>query len=208
MPFRIGDHEFLELGVPAPLSRTSKRNRKPIANAEPPPFLAGCVREPATTDAAKVLVHGTFCGHGEPTYTVFDIVIDGQERLDVVTFFVDDDEDEETDAEAEDMDDEDSNAAIVLARPVGTDGPWLVIFSHEWMDEYGNLQAPDEPHWHEFDDDEKEEVAETAQASTLAIGFEYPPDADSLNGFSWLAIDAWPDDNEDDPYVIVSIETA
>lgn len=199
--FRIGNHEFLEPGAEAPLSRTSAKRRSPISRAEPPPFLAGFTREPATSLASKVLVQGTFCGHGEPTYTVFDIVINGQDRLDVVTFFAGDEEDDD-DPEAEGQD-----AVLVLARPCGTKGDWLVVFSEEWRDESGDIHVPDEPELHAFDEEEEDEVAETAQAALLSIGFEYPPDADSLKEFSWLALDAWPDDHEDEPYVLVSTET-
>ncbi len=199
--FRIGDHEFLEVGENAPLSRVNAKNRKPIARAEPPPFLTGFTREPASTLASKVLVQGTFCGHGEPTYTVFDIVINGHDRLDVVTFFAGDEEDDD-DPEAEGQD-----AVLVLARPCGVKGDWLVVFSEEWRDESGDIHVPDAPELHAFDDEEEEEVSETAQPALLSIGFEYPPDADSLNEFSWLALDAWPDDHDDEPYVLVSTET-
>lgn len=198
-PFRIGDHTFDDSGKAAPLSRIKQKNRSPIANAEPPPFLGGCVRE-AKSLASSVLVKGTFCGHGEPTYTVFDIVVDGADRLDVVTFF-------EGDEDEEDGDEGEQEAAVVLVRPCGGTGPWLVVYSVEWRDESGDLYPPSEPEWHTFDEEEAADVMETAEPSLVSIGFEYPPDADSLGEFSWLAIDAWPDGNEDDPFVLVSVET-
>lgn len=200
-PFRIGDHQFIDSSETAPLSRVNRKNRKPIANAQPPGFLAGFVREPATSEASSVLAKGTFCGHGEPTFTVFDIVIGGHERLDVATSFIMEDEDEGDD------DEEGRDAALVMVRPCGTKGPWLVVFSEEWRDESGDLYPPDEPDLRELDEDDEADVMEVAQPALISIGFEYPPDADALGEFSWLAIDAWPDDNEGDPYVLVSTET-
>lgn len=196
-PFRLGNHEFIPSGEDAPLSRISKKNKKPIAGATPPPFLAGFTREPATTQAAKIIKTGVFCGHGEPTFTVFDIVIDGQDYLDVITFFSE---------EAEE--DEEANAEAVIARVRGTKGPWLVIYSSEWINDYGDLELPTEPQFQTFKSEEDEEVMDAAEPSRVAIGFEYPADADNVNAISWLAVDAWPDDHEGDPFVLVSMETA
>lgn len=206
-PFTLGDHTFDDSGKAAPLSRTKRKGKRPIAGAQPPPFLAGFVREPATSEASKVLVQGTFCGHGEPTFTVFDVVIGGHERLDVVTFFESETNEDKPEDEDEDGESEGEDAAAVLVRPCGETGPWLVIYSREWKNEYGDLYPPDAPEWHTFDADEEQDVAETAQPALVSIGFEYPPDADSINEFSWIAVDAWPDGNEGDPYVLVSDET-
>ncbi len=205
-PFTLGNHTFDDSGKPAPLSRTHRQAKRPIPGAQAPPFLASFVREPATSEASKVLVQGTFCGHGEPTFTVFDVVIGGHERLDVVTFF-ESEPDPEGDDPDEDDDESGQDAAAVLVRPCGGSGPWLVIYSREWKDDYGDLYPPDTPEWHTFDAEEEQDVMETAQAALVSIGFEYPPDADSINDFSWIAIDAWPDGNEGDPFVLVSDET-
>ena len=199
-PFTLGDHAFDDSGKAAPLSRLNRKNRRPIQNAAPPPFLSGFTRQPPTSPAAAVLVQGTFCGHGEPTYTVFDVVIGMHERLDVVTFF-DEDAEEEDDAE------DGRSAAAVLVRPTGETGPWLVIYSEMWRDEGGDLYPPDSPEWKTFDEEEERDVMETAEPSRVAIGFEYPSDADSINEFSWIAIDAWPDGHKGEPYVLVSVET-
>lgn len=196
-PFRLGNHEFMTGNEAAPLSRISAKNKKPIAGATPPPFLAGFVREPASTDAAKVLKTGAFCGHGEPTFTVFDIIIDGEDHFDVITFFAEDADD-----------DEEANAEAVIARVRGSKGPWLVVYSSEWINDYGDLELPAEPQFQTFKPEEDEEVMDAAEPSRLAIGFEYPPDADGINEISWLAIDAWPDSHKGDPFVLVSIETA
>ena len=44
----------------------------------PPDYLEGKVSEPAEDRPAKLLLDGKWCGHGEPSYGVFDIEHKGE----------------------------------------------------------------------------------------------------------------------------------
>ncbi|MBX3362578.1 MAG: hypothetical protein KF912_05440 [Phycisphaeraceae bacterium] len=198
-PFTLGDHTFLDPGQTGSLSRFKTKYRAPIANAPPPGFLAGYTRSPAASDASRILITGEFCGHGEPTFTVFDIVINGKDHLDIATYFSEDENEEE--------DDEPREAGIIIARARAAKGPWLVVFSEEWRDEHGDMHVPQTPELKTFDPEEESQVMEVAQPGFLSIGFEYPCDAGAIDEISWIAVDACPEGDEDGPYFLVSTET-
>jgi hypothetical protein len=181
--FKLGNHEFYLPTERAPLSRWTQKKRAPIAGAQSPSFLTGFTREPATSKSAKELLKGKFCGHGEPTYTVFDIVCDGHDELDAL---------------ARTHPDPD----LVLVRVPGNSGPWLVIFDLAWCDE----GVPKEPQWHTLDEETEIGVKEVTGRAFLSIGFEYPCDADDVNSISWLTIDVWPQGHSGTPVVLVDRE--
>jgi hypothetical protein len=193
--FRLGNHEFCLPGERAPLSRLKPKERAPIAGAQPPTFLTGCVREPATSQSAQELLKGEFCGHGEPTFTVFDIVCDGHEELDVLLWMPENEDD------GPDPD-------LILARAPGAHGPWLVVFDRAWCDEAGVGRLPESPQWRTLDHETEAQAGEAAERASLSIGFEYPCDADGINVITWLAIHAWPRDHSGAPVVLVDREWA
>jgi hypothetical protein len=71
-----------------------------------------------------------WAGHGEPTYTVFDIEIDGSRELEIAV----ESDDESLHDEVEEADEEDEGPMIrrVPARAPGSDGPWTVIHDVAW----------------------------------------------------------------------------
>lgn len=172
---KLGDHQFYTPEQNAPLSRMFAEKRQ-ILGMPPPSFLKGIAREATkASPAAKALYKGEFCGHGEPTMGIFDIVIDGEEVLDVCAAIDPDDEDQEF------------NLPLLVVRKPG--GEWIAIFRREWeenratlegvertplsKEELASLNAPDEP-----------------MRMRVSIGFEYPADANSPDCVTWLTIDA------------------
>lgn len=49
----------------------------------PPDYLRGKCRKPNETGPARLLADGKWCGHGETTFWLFDIVSDGNDRFGV-----------------------------------------------------------------------------------------------------------------------------
>ncbi|MBL8759906.1 MAG: hypothetical protein JNL50_01255 [Phycisphaerae bacterium] len=167
--FVLGDHTFLSPGVAGPRSRL-RAPKKAIRGALPPTYLDGLVRESSPkSPSASALFRGEFCGHGEPTMAIYDVVIDGQLDLEVSVIAPVDE----------------GNVPLMVARRPG--GPWFALFRREWQDEQGGLigvgQSPPTP----------KEIAlfqSHIRQGRVSIGFEYPCDADSRDRVSWLTIDA------------------
>lgn len=188
--FVLGDHEFLHPSVNGPLSRLEAPKRQ-IRGAKPPTYLDGLVRESTpASKAAKALFKGEFCGHGEPTMTIFDIVIDGAEVLEVGGV---------SDSEVE----EDGRNFVMLAvRKPG--GPWLALFRRAWEDAQATLAdfttAKVEP-------DEVGFISDDVLKGHVSIGFEYPCDADSRDAVTWLTIDVL-EEGERKPVCVVDAALA
>lgn len=174
--FTLGDHTFVHPSVTAPLDRIGAP-KKLIRGALPPTYLDGIARESgASSRAAKALFVGKFCGHGEPTMAVFDIVIDGEEVLEV----------------AADIDPKHSTPTesypLVLARKPNSK-TWRVLFRRQWAERQNGLidvvqRAPTAK--------ELSRLSLGTITGRVSIGFEYPPDAESRDSVSWLTIDALP----------------
>jgi hypothetical protein len=171
----LGDHQFYAPNQNAPMSRMFAA-KKQILGMPPPSFLSGIAREATkASPAAKALYKGEFCGHGEPTMGIFDIVIDGEELLDVCAAI-----------DPEDVDRQFNLPLLVVRKP---GGDWIAIFRREWEEnrstlegverkplskkELASLNAPDEP-----------------MRMRVSIGCEYPADATSPDCVTWLTIDA------------------
>ncbi|MFM9996277.1 MAG: hypothetical protein ACKVU4_10805 [Phycisphaerales bacterium] len=120
--------------------------------------------------AAKALFKGEFCGHGEPTMTIFDVVIDGAEELDVSVI--------------PNPEDTGRNVIALVARKPG--GPWVTLYKREWEEAQSTLEgvrpAP-------LTKAELAAVSSDVERARVAIGFEYPCDATSRDCVSWMTID-------------------
>ncbi|NUQ53955.1 MAG: hypothetical protein HUU19_14825 [Phycisphaerales bacterium] len=167
--FVLGDHTFLVPGVAGPASRL-RAPKKAIRGAIPPTYLDGLVRESSPKSPAAVeLFRGKFCGHAEPTMAIFDLVIEGEQDLEVSVIAPEDE----------------GNVPLMVARRPG--GSWFTLFRRTWEDEQNGLvgvrQSPPT---------KKEEALFRPHIRTgrVSIGFEYPCDADSRDSVSWLTIDA------------------
>ncbi len=169
-----------------------KGSATPLSTFESPTFLSGLVH-PAVSNASEELKKGKFCGHGEPTFAVFDIAIDEQVELELAAWM----------GNSETQDPE-----LLLARVPGTGTKWLTLFNQKWFTPEGNLKLPDSPQWIEVPLDDKRIDSKGLVIASLAIGFEYPSDAQNENDISWLTIDAWPKGHKGKPVVLVDVETA
>ncbi len=182
--FRLGNHEFLEPGgPPAPLSRLTQQPRFPIADAPPPKFAAPFCAPADPNGPAALLASGEFCGHGEPTFTVFDLALDGQRQLELAVPY-------EQDA-----------APTLQARPAGSRAPWRTLLNlAEIFDYCRGQQCSAAPQ--SIADEEGHILPVRA-----AIGFEYPCEATSAEDVSWIAV-AVEYGDEREKMIMFSEETA
>lgn len=187
--FVLGNHEFLDPSENAPISRM-RSPKKLILGAPPPTYLDGVARETTpASPAAQALLMGRFCGHGEPTMTIFDIVIDGAEILEVGAI-----------ADPNDLAGN-RNLPMLAARKPG--GQWRVLFRREWEEAQATLEGT------------QATPLSGAEAGSIgsygngrvAIGFEYPADATSRDVVSWIAIDVL-FEGECSPGCVVNAELA
>lgn len=197
--FRLGDHQFISPEENAPQSRLEQKNRRPIRGATPPSHLMGVAVEARGDGPSAALMNGEFCGHGEPTFTVFDIEIDGSRELEIAI-----ETDDELMLDEEDEDGEEGEAPIrrLLARSPGSDGPWTVIHDATWgVDDEGMRTFPWCPPRVEVDSDGEIEPVMTDDGephlARLSIGLEYPPDAQSAGDVSWVVVMGMPIDVKD-----------
>lgn len=79
----MGDHVFLSPEVDGSLDRLLQERTGPLSGAIPPDYLKNKVRTPDPNGPASLLWDGSFCGHGEPTYGVFDLAVDGAELFEI-----------------------------------------------------------------------------------------------------------------------------
>lgn len=190
--FRLGDHTFLAPGEAGSLDRCEEPKRQ-ILGAQPPTYLDGLVRESTVSSAAaKVLRKGDFCGHGEPTMTIFDLVIDGSTEVEVCVIM---------DKEVE----EGANFPVVVARNPATNSPWFVIFKREWEERQETLVGVCKE---VLDEGQVGRLDEERIVGSVSVGFEYPCDADDRDCVTWLAIDMLSKVFGRKPRCIVSAELA
>ena len=207
--FRLGDHQFISPEETARISRLDQEDRKPIRGAAAPSHLAGVVVEARGDGPSASLMNGEWAGHGEPTFTVFDVEIDGSRDVELAV-----ETDEEIDEEEMDEDDEGPMIRRVLARAVGSDGPWTVLHDVSWgMDEEVGRTFPWCPPQAEMDDSDEIEPVTTEEGDVetfrVSIGLEYPPDAQSVGDVSWVAIVAvGTEDDGEEVFCVVSEEMA
>ncbi len=162
--FRLGDHQFVEPPASGPLSRLWQQQRRPIQGAPPPAFLTGFVEPPLGDGPSAELEDGGFCGHGEPTYTVFDLVLDGQRELNIALPI------------------EDADEPTLLVRVAGSEEPWRKVFSlHEAFPYCGYRAGGQAPQ--PLVDEQGAIVSARA-----AVGCEYPCDAEKVDDVSWVAV--------------------
>lgn len=179
--FQLGDFTFYSPTENAPLDRRGLRPARPLQGATPPSWVRDFVQESAEDGPAEFMWSGGFCGHGEPAYSVFDVVIDGDTWLECATVG------------------EPGSLERLLARPAGSTGAWRVIFDRQRVVECaspstgirtvpaGEVAAPN-----------------ATRRVRLAIGFEYPIDCDSAEQVSWFAVAALP--AKGDPIVLADEE--
>lgn len=174
--FTLGDHTFAD-----PSKRRSiKRGGKPrqIRGAVPPSIFDGMLRE-ATPESrsARELAKGKFCGHGETTMTIFDVVIDGH---DVLEFSAITDESSERGH---------ANAPVVVVRVPG-EPEWTVLFRSAWEQGQQGLHGCERG---KLKSREQMAVRQPPGLGRVSIGFEYPADARDRDDVSWLTIDFLPE---------------
>lgn len=207
--FRLGDHQFISPEEDAPLSRLDQKDRKPIRGATPPSHLAGLVVEARGDGPSASLMNGEWTGHGEPTFTVFDVEIEGSHNVEMAV-----ETDEEIDEEEMEEDDEGPMIRRVLVRGAGSDGPWTVIHDVTWgVDEEGGQTFPWCPPEPVIDDDEEIEPVTTEDGEPetfrVSIGLEYPPDAQSVGDVSWVTVVAvGVEGEEEEVFCVMSEEMA
>ncbi len=165
--FQLGNHVFLPQGAPAPLSRLALAQRSPISGAKPPACLER-VAQSGGPGPTELLRNGEFCGHGEPTYSVFDLIIEGDRELEVSIIPA-----------------EDGGTERFLARPAKRRGDWVVVYSRAWCSEgrlTGEVQTvPADAAEHAIDPSGHSRFR-------IAIGLEYPPDCASADDVTWIAV--------------------
>lgn len=181
--FRLGDFTFVHPSVNAPLSRFDGPRRR-IRGAIPPTYLRPYVREAALPGPADALSDGRFCGHGEPTFALFDVALRDETCLELG------------------LQDPNGTERGVCVRPRGgDDSSWVLLardsFAFTDLAEASTkptkpvtpLRQPDGAKWQ----------------GSVAIGFEYPPDCGSENEATWVAIAAAPE-GELHPIVLYDCE--
>jgi hypothetical protein len=164
--FRLGDHEFHDPDETSSSidAFTVGYPRRPIRGAAPPSFLAAFAVEAAADGPAAALLDGEFCGHGEPTFTIFELALDGERNLNLSVPL------------------EAGDEPTVLARPASGAGPWRKLFSVPEVFPFSGCDAGGEPP-KPVADDQGQPIPLRA-----AIGCEYPSDASGVDEISWLAI--------------------
>lgn len=188
--FILGDHQFLHPDVNGPLSRFDAPKRQ-IRGAKPPTYLDGLVRESTrASPAAKALFKGEFCGHGEPTMTIFDVVIDGTDILEIVAVT-----DEEVDVDGPNF------VLLAVRKPKGQ---WYALFRREWEENATALARAESAI---VQPDEIDDGATDLLTARVSIGFEYPCDAGSRDDVTWMTIDAL-EDGKRKPVCVVNAELA
>jgi hypothetical protein len=138
----------------------------------PPTYLAGKVRQPLPGGPADLLRDGRWCGHGELTYQVFDLVLDANDTF-MVRLRADGDESGEA-------------PCVQLATPSGL--AFLAYDSRKHLASVYYAEVDDEPRLssrHEYRCPQCK-----AQLFQVAVGFEIPQDSESADDTSWFALAA------------------
>ena len=189
--FTLGDHTFLAPSEQASMDRWDAPKRQ-IVGAPPPACLDGLVREARPdSKAAAQLREGSCCGHGEPTLTIFDVVIDGQDEVEVSVII-----------DKKDTRQERNHLALVVRKPGTT--AWTPIFRRAWEDRQETLSGV---LFQPLTEQEQAAVSGDAMRARVSIGFEYPCDAGSRDEVSWVEIHALPQ-GADEPVCLISAELA
>lgn len=177
--FILGDHQFYGPNDGAPPHAIGTKTKR-ITGAPPPTCLDGLVVESlGKTNPAKKLVKGKFCGHGEPTFTVFDVVIDGVDELEFGAIEYSPEE------EASQVIDEEAGPWVLAVRIPGASGPWHVIFRREWEERSETLSHILRT---ELSRDEEARLLPEIMVGRASVGLEYPADANSRDEATWMTI--------------------
>jgi hypothetical protein len=136
----------------------------------PPDYLEGKVAPPAKAGPASLLQDGQWCGHGEPTYNVFDICA-GKENIFSVRLPV--------------PDDEELNSPLVVAR--SDSGITFPV--------YDSHKHPASIYYAEDEPDEASRLQPAFRCPNcsqerfhVSVGFEIPSDSTDPNDTSWFAL--------------------
>lgn len=140
--------------------------------------------------AASELYKGHWRGHREPTITIFDVVIDGVDQVEVGAV-------QESEAAQENP-----NPRLLVVRK--RNGKWMTLFRREWEESRRTLESIPPVALTEA---EIARITPFEGLARVAIGFEYPCDASSRDCVSWIAIHALPND-EAEPVYLVDAELA
>lgn len=181
--FVMGDHQFFDPAQNGSLDRYDLPPRQ-ILGAPPPTCYAGIARESLENSPVNRLIRkGEWCGHAEPTFTAFDIVIDGHEEVEVSAIL---EPQPETDSEGDDDDDSGDGQLpqLIAARAPG--GAWHALFRHAWTQGQNALR---EVAGTGCTPEESAQLDEATDLVRAAVGFEYPCDAQSPDDASWMILD-------------------
>lgn len=182
--FVLGDHTFLHPSVNGPLSRLNKPARQ-IRGAPPPMLLEGMTRDAGKASmAAKELLKGKFQGHGEPTIAIFDIVLEGEEELEIGAI---------------DGAEDGGYTLVAVRRPGGT---WRAVYRAEWAAGQATLEGVQAKPV-----SAKEAAAMQTDEGRVAVGLEYPCDATSRDSVTWITVDILPKGKRK-PICVASAELA
>lgn len=179
--FRLGDFTFIVPGTRAALDRRNMRPQRPLLGADPPVWLDGLVREAVEQGPAELLWDGDFRGHGEPAYSVFDVIVEGSHLLDVCLL---------QNAEGE---------STLTVRPANSSGRWHVLYKTSWF-RTATQPAGSETLAPELCSPMAGPTDRTEMR--MAIGFEYPIECTSRNDVSWVAVAIQEDGVAESVYLI------
>lgn len=211
-PFTLGDYTF-DPDAPGDIRARQRAFKKlrpkggPIRGAKPPRAFAGiAVEAKADSLAAANLLKGIFAGHGEPTYTVFDLKMPGAKQTGVAAIFVDPEEPWAADPKLVVLFEADEEGAPVEGKK------GRVIWREEWGEALGLLTEVDAEEFDfdaEVEDDDDDDTLTIIGGAVVAVGFEYGSDTFSEDDVSWLTIDVqFPEEPAEEPIVMVNAELA
>ena len=136
-----------------------------------PDYIKQFVARPTQNGVAELLVDGSWCGHGEELYRVYDIVENGNSGFQI---------------QLPNTETEESFPTAVRVTSVTSQKQFLI---------YDTRQHP--ASWHAFADNAKKEskfldtyCCDKCNETNfkISIGFEVPEDSDSANDTSWFAL--------------------
>jgi hypothetical protein len=211
-PFTLGDYTFTRDAANTITARQKafKKLRPkggPIRGAKPPRAFAGIAVE-ATKDspAAVNLLKGIFCGHGEPTYTVFDLKMPGAKKTGVCAIFQDPEDPWAADPKLVVLFEADEDGAPMEGKK------GRVIWRQEWgelLETLREIEAEEFDFEADVNEEDEDEVITIIGGGVVAVGFEYGADTFSEDDVTWLTIDVqFMDQPADEPVVMVNAELA
>lgn len=135
-----------------------------------PDYIKQLVARPTPDSVAELLTDGSWCGHGEELYRIYDIVENGNSAFQILL---------------PDTETEESFPTAVKATSVTSQNDFLI---------YDARKHP--ASWHAFENAKKSPKFSSAYRCNkcnatdfrISVGFEIPVDSDQPNDTSWFAL--------------------